>query len=55
MSTRSENHQNDDCSDFWKVKPKSYRSTMKQHNSTELLGYALFYSADSLLMMMMMI
>ena len=36
------NHENDNFSNFWKVKPKSYQSNMKQDNTTELLGYPMF-------------
>ena len=40
MSTKSENHGNDDCSGFPKVESKSYWSKMKQNSSAELLGYS---------------
>ena len=42
MSTRSENHENEDSLDFLKVKIKSYEFPMNQNNSTELLGYSKF-------------
>ena len=42
MSTRSEKHENEDCSGYWKVKVKSYESNMKQNHASELLGYSKF-------------
>ena len=50
MSTRSENHENDDFSDFSKVKSKKYLCKVKQNNSSELSGYAfiIIYSKNGL-------
>ena len=39
MSTTSENLENEDCGEFWKVKVNSCEFPMKQNNSTELLGH----------------
>ena len=36
--TRSETHENDDFSDFWKVKVKSYSSNMKQNYYMQVVG-----------------
>ena len=38
MSTRFENHENEDICDLGNVKIKSYKSNMKQNNYTRLFG-----------------
>ena len=42
MSTRSEKHENNDFSEFGKVKDKDYQSNVKQNNSTELFAFPKF-------------
>ena len=42
ISTSSNNHENEDILDFWKVKVKSYWSNAKQNNPTELLAFPKF-------------
>ena len=42
ISTRSENHENEDFSVFWKVKVESCTFPMKQNDYAELLGYSKF-------------
>ena len=39
MSTRSEIHENEDISFFWKVEVKRYYAKTKQNNPTELVVF----------------
>ena len=44
--TSSQNHKNEDFSICWKMKRKSYWSTLKQNNPSDLLGYPFFQIRD---------